>query len=220
VETAQSQPDSTPFALETVPADAALEPATSELGVIESAPSEILASASIPAAEILTESTADADATDRRTPDDTTDAPAVPVASENTELVPVEPVAEQGEPDSQSAAITDAVPEPPEAAITTAAISNQAAPTEPSPETVVPPIAEQPPTTASPVEPADNSNTHSDSEQPPLPEGPVVLPANDNPKYTFDYRGRLWVEKKNKGFFRQLRRPQLPPDDPQSTSNR
>ncbi|HZQ05304.1 MAG TPA: hypothetical protein VFD70_01905 [Anaerolineae bacterium] len=34
------------------------------------------------------------------------------------------------------------------------------------------------------------------------------------PKYVFDYRGRLWVEKKNRGFFRQLRRPHLPPDDP------
>ena len=42
----------------------------------------------------------------------------------------------------------------------------------------------------------------------------VKLAAEGAPKYIFDYRGRLWVEKKNRGFFRQLRRPQLPPDEP------
>ena len=44
--------------------------------------------------------------------------------------------------------------------------------------------------------------------------GPVILPGDSSPKFVFDYRGRLWVEKKRKGFFRQLRRPQLPPDEP------
>ncbi len=42
----------------------------------------------------------------------------------------------------------------------------------------------------------------------------VKLTPEGAPKYIFDYRGRLWVEKKNRGFFRQLRRPQLPPDEP------
>lgn len=59
-----------------------------------------------------------------------------------------------------------------------------------------------------------------EEDQPVTPEGPVVLPPKDTPKYAFDYRGRLWVEKKNRGFFRQLRRPQLPPDDPQSRADR
>ncbi len=52
--------------------------------------------------------------------------------------------------------------------------------------------------------------------EPLLPEGPLQLPEKGSPKFAFDYRGRLWVEKKRKGFFRQLRRPQLPPDEPQS----
>jgi hypothetical protein len=47
-----------------------------------------------------------------------------------------------------------------------------------------------------------------------LPEGPLVLPDKGSPKYAFDYRGRLWVEKKHKSFFRQLRRPQIPPEEP------
>ncbi len=53
-----------------------------------------------------------------------------------------------------------------------------------------------------------------------LPEGPVQLPEKGSPKYAFDYRGRLWVEKKRKGFFRQLRRPLMPPDEPQNNSSR
>lgn len=52
------------------------------------------------------------------------------------------------------------------------------------------------------------------------PEGPVVFPSKGTPKYAFDYRGRLWVEKKQKSFFRQLRRPLLPPEDPPSNSGR
>lgn len=59
-----------------------------------------------------------------------------------------------------------------------------------------------------------------DPDEPILPEGLLDFPSKDSPKYAFDYRGRLWVEKKNKGFFRQLRRPQLPPDDPPGNSGR
>lgn len=44
--------------------------------------------------------------------------------------------------------------------------------------------------------------------------GPLQLPPTGSPKFAFDYRGRLWIEKKQKGFFRQLRRPQLPPEEP------
>lgn len=46
------------------------------------------------------------------------------------------------------------------------------------------------------------------------PSGPIEFPAKGSPKYAFDYRGRLWVEKKRKSFFRQLRRPQIPPEEP------
>ena len=53
-----------------------------------------------------------------------------------------------------------------------------------------------------------------DELDPILPEGTLELGRKGSPKYAFDYRGRLWVEKKNKGFFRQLRRPHLPPEDP------
>lgn len=69
---------------------------------------------------------------------------------------------------------------------------------------------------------SENSEIESldpDEEEPILPEGPLEFPAKGSPKYTFDYRGRLWVEKKRKGFFRQLRRPQIPPDEPSSTSS-
>lgn len=40
------------------------------------------------------------------------------------------------------------------------------------------------------------------------PQGP--------PRYTLDYRGRLWIDKrqKDKGLFRTVRRPNLPPDEP------
>lgn len=44
--------------------------------------------------------------------------------------------------------------------------------------------------------------------------GPLHLPPKGSPKFAFDYRGRLWIEKKQKGFFRQLRRPHLPPEEP------
>ncbi len=62
-------------------------------------------------------------------------------------------------------------------------------------------------------EPLDAA-TNAESDD--LPEGPLRLPEKGSPKFVFDYRGRLWVEKKNRGFFRQLRRPQLPPDEPPS----
>lgn len=47
------------------------------------------------------------------------------------------------------------------------------------------------------------------------PEVPYVPYPADSPKYMFDYRGRLWVEKRRKDFFRRLRRPNLPPEKPQ-----
>ncbi len=62
--------------------------------------------------------------------------------------------------------------------------------------------------------------TSPPEDEPTMPKGPVVLPNNEPPKYAFDYRGRLWVEKKNKGFFRILRRPQLPPEEPPNKSER
>lgn len=33
------------------------------------------------------------------------------------------------------------------------------------------------------------------------------------PRYAFDYSGRLWVEKRQRGFFRRLKRPRLPPEE-------
>lgn len=54
----------------------------------------------------------------------------------------------------------------------------------------------------------------SEPDDPILPEGPLEIARKGSPKYAFDYRGRLWIDKKNKGFFRQLRRPRLPPDEP------
>lgn len=60
---------------------------------------------------------------------------------------------------------------------------------------------------------------HDDPSEPILSGQPLILPG-DSPKYAFDYRGRLWVEKKRRGFFRQLRRPQLPPDDPTNPPDR
>jgi hypothetical protein len=34
------------------------------------------------------------------------------------------------------------------------------------------------------------------------------------PQFKLDYSGKLWVEKKRKGFFKTLRRPIIPPDEP------
>jgi hypothetical protein len=48
----------------------------------------------------------------------------------------------------------------------------------------------------------------------PVTKIPSPLSSEGMPGFAFDYRGRLWVEKKRRGFFRQLRRPNLPPDNP------
>ena len=83
------------------------------------------------------------------------------------------------------------------------------------------PIAETvSPNQAGLVKVSETKASDAEEPEPILPEGPIQLPEKGSPKYAFDYRGRLWVEKKNKGFFRQLRRPLLPPDDPQNNSNR
>jgi hypothetical protein len=103
-------------------------------------------------------------------------------------------------------------------------------------ERVEPRVEQEPPPQLSPPEPRakqdSTPSTPSASEltsEPPLqaelaaadsdlilPEGPLQFPDKGSPKYAFDYRGRLWVEKKRKSFFRQLRRPQIPPEEPQS----
>jgi hypothetical protein len=72
-------------------------------------------------------------------------------------------------------------------------------------ETIIPE-----PVSVAVTEDSDAGETSEDE----MPDGPLVLPDKGSPKFVFDYRGRLWVEKKHKGFFKQLRRPQLPPDDP------
>ncbi|GIL15986.1 MAG: hypothetical protein BroJett039_11590 [Chloroflexota bacterium] len=61
---------------------------------------------------------------------------------------------------------------------------------------------------------AVDTNQDVDADQADLSDSPLRFPEKGSPKFVFDYRGRLWVEKKNKGFFRRLRRPQLPPDEP------
>lgn len=84
----------------------------------------------------------------------------------------------------------------------------------------------QPPSPATPEQTAESNSTdvspqadHDAPSEPILSGQPLIL-AQDAPKYAFDYRGRLWVEKKRRGFFRQLRRPQLPPDDPTNPPDR
>jgi hypothetical protein len=69
--------------------------------------------------------------------------------------------------------------------------------TAPAAEQADPAPYSEPPGGASPGHP---------SRPPPLPPGA--------PGFTYDYRGRLWVQKKNRGFFRRLRQPKLPPDEP------
>jgi hypothetical protein len=109
--------------------------------------------------------------------------------------------------------------------------------TEPS-DVVLPAVAVEPPDAAEAVltpKPVDTVEQvspvavgHSpeietiapEQDEPILPEGPVQLPDKGSPKYAFDYRGRLWVEKKRKGFFRQLRRPQIPPEEPPDKAER
>jgi hypothetical protein len=71
-------------------------------------------------------------------------------------------------------------------------------------------------TPTAPDELAENVQDDENIEELLDADGPLQLPGKGSPKFTFDYRGRLWVEKKRKSFFRQLRRPQLPPDEPES----
>lgn len=124
----------------------------------------------------------------------------------------IEPgAAAPSEPGGESQPVTSSSqvqePEPDSAAETTAETASQ------------PIVAEE--LESSPAVPKPLPEPESlDEDDPILPEGPVVLPEKGSPKYAFDYRGRLWVEKKNKGFFRQLRRPQLPPEDPSNNSQR
>lgn len=77
------------------------------------------------------------------------------------------------------------------------------------------PTAPDNPIIAEPPDPASEQDFDEPDDQD-IPDGPLQFPEKGSPKFTFDYRGRLWVEKKNKGFFKQLRRPQLPPDEPGS----
>ena len=152
-------------------------------------------------------------------PNDAAEAPASAVAKEIPTKAKVE-----GTPLVKAAAVSDSLP------VTPTSVSQEptnlaelsAAPETQSPEKVSDVDA---PTAASALEAkttSENSEIESlypDEEEPILPEGPLEFPAKGSPKYTFDYRGRLWVEKKRKGFFRQLRRPQIPPDEPSSTSS-
>lgn len=46
------------------------------------------------------------------------------------------------------------------------------------------------------------------------PSSPMALYPDGPPRYTLDYNGNLWIEKKRKRFFRPVRRPGLPPDEP------
>ncbi len=34
------------------------------------------------------------------------------------------------------------------------------------------------------------------------------------PQFKLDYSGKLWVDKRRKGYFKTLRRPNIPPDEP------
>lgn len=49
---------------------------------------------------------------------------------------------------------------------------------------------------------------------PEKPATPMALYPDGPPRYTLDYNGNLWIEKKRKRFFRPVRRPGLPPDEP------
>lgn len=81
---------------------------------------------------------------------------------------------------------------------------------EPQTASAAAPIITEPRADESP----ENSDALEDDEADALSDGPLQLPEKGSPKFVFDYRGRLWVEKKNRGFFKALRRPQLPPDEP------
>ncbi len=47
------------------------------------------------------------------------------------------------------------------------------------------------------------------------PDTPSATPQSDEPapRFTRDYTGRLWIEKRRKGFFRPLRRRRPRPED-------
>lgn len=152
-------------------------------------------------------------------PSDAAEAPASAVAKEILTKAKVE-----GTPLVTAAAVSDSLPVTP--------ISSSQEPTTPPErpvDTEIQPtekVSEVDAPAAAPALDAKTSSENSeieslypDEEEPILPEGPLEFPAKGSPKYTFDYRGRLWVEKKRKGFFRQLRRPQIPPDEPSSTSS-
>jgi hypothetical protein len=147
-------------------------------------------------------------------------------------VVPAEPAAPEAAPTGESASL------PP--ALHTTDLAARAAPdatdipSAPKDETqaagVPEALARAPETTSAPgpavpVEDSPHLNEADASSEAAEPdEGddsilsgePLFFPTKGSPKFTFDYRGRLWVEKKNKGFFRQLRRPQVPPDEPTS----
>ncbi len=152
-------------------------------------------------------------------------------ASEIVSVEPFDPVIETISPVPSEASVVAAEPAPAVQLDTPtlfqkdesqlrASVAETTATPEAQAETKIP-IAE----TVSPnqdalVNVSETKALEADEPEPILPEGPIQLPEKGSPKYAFDYRGRLWVEKKNKGFFRQLRRPLLPPDDPQNNSNR
>lgn len=131
--------------------------------------------------------------------DATLATPNVQESSARTDASP-----ETAEPEKPAAA-TDKTPAEPAGIIATdAAAENLSA----EPNQAVEPTAAAAPPSAPEPEP--------DEDEAILSGEPLILPSKGSPKFAFDYRGRLWVEKKNKGFFKQLRRPQLPPDEPQS----
>lgn len=99
---------------------------------------------------------------------------------------------------------------PPENALASESAAPNGPPLEPQTASAAAPIITEPRADES----AENSDTLEDDEADALPDGPLQLPEKGSPKFVFDYRGRLWVEKKNRGFFKALRRPQLPPDEP------
>ncbi len=46
------------------------------------------------------------------------------------------------------------------------------------------------------------------------PSGIWKLYPDGPPQYKLDYRGNLWIDKKRKSFFKPLRRPNIPPEEP------
>jgi hypothetical protein len=52
--------------------------------------------------------------------------------------------------------------------------------------------------------------------EPPREEPPGIwkLYPDGAPQFRLDYSGKLWVDKKKKGYFKTLRRPNIPPEEP------